>query len=356
MVSIVLDRVTKRFGAQVAVDALETSFGSGQVTCLLGPSGCGKTTLMRMIAGLEAPTSGRILIGGRDVAGVPPRHRDVGMVFQYPVMYPTLSVGENIEEPLRYDRSVGGAERGKRVDEMLDVLDMRDLRGALIDELNTGLRQKVAVGRAVARHAEVVLFDEPTTNIEVDAKLTLIRAIKAVTQRLRQTIVYVTHDQTEAMTLADSIALMERGRIVQQDAPRALYAAPRTRFAGWFLGSPGMNYVGAEVRDGAVHSLVLAAPIALPGGRGRPVVLGVRPEWVTVGAGRAEGEVTDCVIGIGGRRLMTVRLGAETLRIKCSAAEAVAPGGRVRFSVPPDRVVLFDDAGEAIEAAARMPA
>jgi ABC-type sugar transport system ATPase subunit len=196
------------------------------------------------------------------------------MVFQYPVMYPTLSVAENIEEPLRHDRRVSTSERAKRVDEMLDVLDMRPLRHAMIGELNTGLRQKVAVGRAVARQAEVVLFDEPTTNIEVDAKLQLIRAIKAVTERLRQTIVYVTHDQTEAMTLADSIALMEKGRIVQQDAPRALYAAPRTRFAGWFLGNPGMNYLAAEVRDGAVHADALTAPVPLPAG-----LAAVRSRW-----------------------------------------------------------------------------
>ncbi|NAZ37868.1 ABC transporter ATP-binding protein [Rubellimicrobium sp. CFH 75288] len=350
MVDIVLEGVTKRFGAQVAVDHLDTRFASGEVTCLLGPSGCGKTTLMRMIAGLETPSEGRILIGGRDVAGLPPRARDVGMVFQYPVMYPTLSVAENIEEPLRHDRRLSADERARRVDEMLDVLDMRALRDALIDELNTGLRQKVAVGRAVARHAEVVLFDEPTTNIEVDSKLQLIRAIKSVTSRLRQTIVYVTHDQTEAMTLADSIALMEAGRIVQQDAPRALYAAPRTRFAGWFLGNPGMNYLPVACRDGRVEADILSAPIPLPAGvQAGALTLGVRPEWITVGAGRAEGVVTDRVIGIGGRRLLTVRHGGETLRIKCAAAEAPPPGAPVRFSVPPDRVVLFDPEGRALE-------
>ena len=219
MVEIALHGVTRRFGRTVAVDALDTRFASRAVTCLLGPSGCGKTTLMRMIAGLDAPTEGRILIGDRDVTDLPARRRDVGMVFQYPVMYPTLTVAENIAEPLRQDRALSAAERGRRVDEMLDALDMRAEAGALIDELGSGERQKVAVGRAVARRAEVVLFDEPTTNIEVGAKLQLIRAIKAVTQRLRQTIVYVTHDQTEAMTLADEIALMRDGRIVQQDAP-----------------------------------------------------------------------------------------------------------------------------------------
>jgi ABC-type sugar transport system ATPase subunit len=341
MVDIVLDRVTKRFGGAVAGDALETTFASGEVTCLLGPSGCGKTTLMRMIAGLETPTSGRILIGGRDVAGLPPRRRDVGMVFQYPVMYPTLTVAENIEEPLRHDRAVDAAERARRVDEMLDVLDMRDLRGATIEELNAGLRQKVAVGRAVARHAAVVLFDEPTTNVEVNAKLTLIRAIKAVTTRLKQTIVYVTHDQTEAMTLSDTIALMQAGRIVQQDAPGRIYAAPRTRFAGWFIGNPGMNYLPATIRAGALSSPFLAAPLPAPGAPDGPAEIGVRPEWITVGDGPLEGAVLDSVIGIGGRRLMTLRTAGGDVAVKCGPERAAPPGARLRFAVPPERALVF---------------
>jgi ABC-type sugar transport system ATPase subunit len=343
MVEIALEKVTRRFGDFTAVDALTTAFASGEVTCLLGPSGCGKTTLMRMIAGLDDPTSGRILIDGQDVAGSPARARDVGMVFQYPVMYGTLTVGENIAEPLRRDRALGRAERARRVDEMLDVLDMADRRDAMIDELDAGQRQKVAVGRAMARHARVVLFDEPTTNVEVNAKLQLIRAIKAVTTRLRQTIVYVTHDQTEAMTLADSIALMEAGRIVQQDAPRTIYAAPRSRFAGWFIGNPGMNYLPAERREGAVVSPFLAAPLAMLAPATGTLTLGVRPEWIMVGDGPVEGEVVDSVISIGGRRLMTVRAAGETVAVKCDPGAAAPVGARVRFAVPPERVALFAD-------------
>ncbi len=156
--------------------------------------------------------AGRILFGGRDVTAHPTSRRNVGMVFQYPVMYPTLSVAENIALPLRQDRTVDAAERERRVAEMLDILDMRELADAFIEELDAGSRQKVAVGRAVARRSDIVLFDEPTTNVEVNAKLQLIRAFKTVVQRTRQTIVYVTHDQTEAMTLADRIALMRDGQ------------------------------------------------------------------------------------------------------------------------------------------------
>ena len=232
---------------------------------------------------------------------------------------------------------------------MLDALDMRGEAGALIDELGSGERQKVAVGRAVARRAEVVLFDEPTTGVEVGAKLQLIRAIKAVTQRLRQTIVYVTHDQTEAMTLADEIALMRDGRIVQQDAPRALYDAPRTRFAGWFLGNPGMSYVPLEARDGLLHSPLLAAPLRLDGPAPEgELALGVRPEWAEVGRGpaqgSAEGEVVDAVIATGGRRLLTLRCGEVEVRAKCRPGASAALGDRVRVTIPPERAVVF--AGE----------
>lgn len=343
MVDITLERVTKRFGDFTAVDAIDTRFPSGEVTCLLGPSGCGKTTLMRMIAGLEHVSEGRILVGGTDQGALPPRERDIGMVFQYPVMYPTLTVAENIAEPLRHDPRFDTKARAARVDEMLDVLDMREMRDAFIGDLNAGMRQKVAVGRAVARQAQVVLFDEPTTNVEVHAKLALIRAIKQVAGRLRQTIVYVTHDQTEAMTLGDGIALMQAGRIVQQDEPRHVYAAPQTTFAGWFIGSPGMNDLSAEVRDGALISPFLPAPIRLPGPVTGTVTLGARPEWMTVGSGLATGEVLDSVIGIGGRRLMTVCVGDSRIAVKCAPRDAAPVGSQINLSVAPDRATVFVD-------------
>ena len=262
MATITVDRVTKQFGHFTAVEDMDIRFADAEVTCLLGPSGCGKTTLMRMIAGLERPTSGRILFGDRDVTALPTATRNIGMVFQYPVMYPTLSVAENIALPLKQDRTLSAGERDRRVDEMLDVLDMRGMGKNLIGDLDLGNRQKVAVGRAIARRSAIVLFDEPTTNVEVNAKLQLIRAIKLVIQRTRQTIVYVTHDQTEAMTLADRIALMFGGKIVQYDTPARLYDEPLTEFGGWFLGSPGMNFVGAEVRDGRITAPLAGRPSA----------------------------------------------------------------------------------------------
>ena len=347
MVDIVIDHVTRLFGSLKAVNDLDIRFESGEVTCLLGPSGCGKTTLMRMIAGLESPSSGRILFGDKDVTRIPTRDRNVGMVFQYPVMYPTLSVAENIEEPLKHDRNIDRAERARRVDEMLDVLDMRDRRHAMMGELSAGLRQKVAVGRSVARYASVVLFDEPTTNVEINAKLQLIRAFKTITRRLKQTIVYVTHDQTEAMTLGDHIALMDAGRIVQYERPRTLYSEPATRFAGWFLGNPGMNYFPA-VRDGAaVGSPLLPEPVTLPDAVDGELVFGVRPERTELFAdpvpGSVAAQVIDRVISSAGRELITVEAEGNTLKVKRPLGAASLGTGAIHLSIPRAHLFLFAD-------------
>ena len=347
MATITVDRVTKQFGRFTAVADMDIRFADAEVTCLLGPSGCGKTTLMRMIAGLERPTSGRILFGDRDVTALPTATRNIGMVFQYPVMYPTLSVAENIALPLKQDRALSAGERDRRVDEMLDVLDMQGMGKSLIGDLDLGNRQKVAVGRAIARRSAIVLFDEPTTNVEVNAKLQLIRAIKLVIQRTRQTIVYVTHDQTEAMTLADRIALMFGGKIVQYDTPARLYDEPLTEFGGWFLGSPGMNFVAAEVRDGRITAPILAEPLPVPAtlttiGK---VSLGVRPEWIglhgTAQPGSVPGILRDRTVGIAGRYVTKVSIGAVDVKVKTDGRPPVPIGGTVHLTPDRHRIMLY---------------
>ena len=348
MPDIRLDGLTRRFGAATAVDDVSMVFAEGTVTCLLGPSGCGKTTLMRMIAGLETPTAGRIRFGDRDVTRLSARQRGVAMVFQYPVMYRTLTVAENIELPLARDRSLSAAERRARVDEVLDVLDLSAQRGLRIGDLDMGARQKVAVGRAIARRCDVVLFDEPTTNVEVHAKLQLIHAFKEFRRRVRQTIVYVTHDQTEAMTLADQIALMQAGVLSQCAAPRVLYDQPDSEFGGWFLGSPGMNFLDPLGEDGGqVRFAGIAGAVAAPSGGTAGLRAGIRPEYVRVfaqaGAGRVAGRVTGDCITIGGQHLLTLSVDGAELKAKVPPDGGMAAGSAAYVECPAEHVMLFRD-------------
>jgi ABC-type sugar transport system ATPase subunit len=327
MVDITFRGLSRIFNGVAAVNDISATFPSGSVTCLLGPSGCGKTTLMRMIAGLETPSRGQILFGSRDVTKLTPRARNIAMVFQYPVMYRTLTVEENIALPLGRDRGLSVAERRHRVDEVLEVLQLTALRRGRMEELDIGTRQRVAVGRSIARRCDVILFDEPTTNVEVHAKLELIRAFKLFREKLRQTVIYVTHDQTEAMTLADQIALMQAGVISQCAAPRTLYERPESEFGGWFLGNPGMNFIAPRVRgDGALDVDLLAHPLAMPDGGAETLRLGFRPERVEVTAPGAAGSLTARVerrfITIGGQYLLTLLIGETRLRARASAEVA----------------------------------
>ncbi len=341
-----LEGLTRRFGAATAVDDVSMVFPAGTVTCLLGPSGCGKTTLMRMIAGLETPTAGRIRFGERDVTRLSARQRGVAMVFQYPVMYRTLTVAENIELPLARDRGLSAPERRARVDEVLDVLDLSAQRGLRIGELDMGARQKVAVGRAIARRCDVVLFDEPTTNVEVHAKLQLIRAFKEFRRRMRQTVVYVTHDQTEAMTLADQIALMQTGVLSQCAAPRTLYDQPDSEFGGWFLGSPGMNFLDPVGEAGEQERFAgIGAAIAVPPGGVSGVRAGIRPEYVRVfpqpAPGRVAARVTGDCITIGGQHLLTLGVDGAELKAKVPPGGGMAPGSAAYVECPAEHVMLF---------------
>src|SRR5262245_61035220 len=256
MSEIRVEHLTKAFKEVVAVDDVSFTFAESEVTCLLGPSGCGKTTLMRMIAGLEKPTTGEIYFGEQRVTRLKPSQRDIGMVFQYPVVYRGISVERNIELPL-LSAKLSAEERKRRIQTVVEILGLQDSLNKDITQLDNGTRQKVAVARAVARQPRIILFDEPITNVDANAKLQLKRAFKELTRQLRQTIVYVTHDQTEAMTLADRIALMQDGKIVQCDAPRELYNQPADVFAGWFLGNPGMNFFPATItRDRSSPALI----------------------------------------------------------------------------------------------------
>jgi ABC-type sugar transport system ATPase subunit len=363
MSDIRVERLLKTFGSLRAVDDISFAFPEGQVTCLLGPSGCGKTTLMRIIAGLEAPTAGDVYFGDRRVTPLPPRKREIGMVFQYPVVYKGISVRRNIELPLQ-SMKLSNAERTRRVDEVIDLLGLGASAGLDVSRLDNGTRQKVAVAREVARQPRIILFDEPITNVDATSKLQLKRAFKELTRRLSQTIVYVTHDQTEAMTLADQIALMRDGKIVQCDEPRALYDHPADRFGGWFLGNPGMVFfeTTAVARDGAaaLESPALAGALQLPAtAPGVPVVYGIRPEKIEVRATAAPGFVPAKLdrtsIQIGGQHLLQLAipgLGAQSVKAKVAPERGAAlrAGEQVWVGLPLDRITVFDADGGRIEA------
>ena len=352
MPDIRLASLTRRFGDLTAVNDVTMTFPEGTVTCLLGPSGCGKTTLMRMIAGLEAPSSGRVIFGNREVTRLPARRRDVGMVFQYPVMYRTCSVQGNIELALRGER-LSETDRRRRIEDVLEILQLGEYRDRQIGDLDIGTRQKVAVGRAIARSCNVILFDEPTTNVDVHAKLQLIRAFKQFRLRFRQTIVYVTHDQTEAMTLADQIALMRDGVISQCSPPRQLYEQPNTEFGGWFLGNPGMNFLSPRTeRDGGVLFDIFPHPIVSPSGGGTDLRLGIRPEYIRVlppaAPGLVQARVLRRCITIGGQSLLTLAVGDARLKAKVAPEVAGRAGDQVSIDCPLEHVVFF-------RAGARLP-
>jgi ABC-type sugar transport system ATPase subunit len=351
MADVRVEGLRRQFGSLMAVKDVSFVFPEGAVTCLLGPSGCGKTTLLRMIAGLERPSAGTIRFGDRDVTTLAARRRDVAMVFQYPVMYRTLNVVENIELPLANDRTLTVAERRRRVDEAIEILELGDARRLHIDRLNLAARQKVAVGRAIARRAAVTLFDEPTTNVEVHAKLALIRAFKELRRHVRQTIVYVTHDQTEAMTLADQIALMREGEIVQCAPPRELYDQPNSEFGGWFLGNPGMNFLTVQPAEGSGFAVDgVPFPLAAPLLELEDVRFGIRPEYIRIAATPLPDSVPARVlrraVAIGGQHLVTLAVGGSRIKAKVPPAEgpsrgAPEVGSNVFVVCPIEHAILF---------------
>lgn len=347
MLDIRVENLRKEFGSVVAVDDLTITFPAGSTTCLLGPSGCGKTTLMRMIAGLETPTRGEVYFGDRCVTKLSTRARNIGMVFQYPVVYRGSNVRENIELPLRAEK-LSKAEIDRRIDEVVELLEMRHAVDASIEELDNGTRQKVAVARAVARRPQIILFDEPITNVDISSKLQLKRALKELVTRLKQTILYVTHDQTEAMTLADQIALMKDGRIVQYAPPRELYDRPNDVFGGWFLGNPGMNFIENFVngsQQGAFTSPLFARPLRLDGRAAGPLTLGVRPEHVRVyPAPRSDAvpaRVLSRAIVVGGQQLVALQVADFVLKAKVAADVGRTLTQEAWVHVPLERVTLF---------------
>lgn len=359
MAEIRLEKLRKEYGKLVAVRDVTITFPTSTVTCLLGPSGCGKTTLMRMIAGLEEPTQGEIYFDNERVTDQSPSKRNIGMVFQYPVVYKGISIYRNIELPLLEDK-LPEAERRKRIEDVAEILGMADSLYKDVSEVDTGTRQKVAVARAVARRPRIILFDEPITNVDVSAKVQLKRALKNLTRQHQQTIIYVTHDQTEAMTLADEIALMKDGEIVQRDTPRQLYNHPNDVFGGWFLGNPGMNFIEYEVESGPggnqLCGPLFPSPVFVSGLNGQhKVSIGIRPEHVRAGIEAAPAAVRGSIlrksIVVGGQYLLAIRIGDKVLKAKVTPEIGQQVRSEVWVEFPLDCITLFGTDGHRLNAA-----
>ena len=286
MASVTYDNATRIYpnGVKPAVDSLNLSIADGEFLVLVGPSGCGKSTALRMLAGLEDINSGRVLIGDRDVTNVPPKDRDIAMVFQNYALYPHMTVADNMGFALKI-AGVDKAERDARVLEAAKLLDLEQYLKRKPKELSGGQRQRVAMGRAIVRSPQVFLMDEPLSNLDAKLRVQTRTQIASLTRRLKVTTVYVTHDQVEAMTMGDRVAVLKDGQLQQVDTPRNLYDFPANVFVAGFIGSPAMNLLQLPVVDGGVKFGDVVHPVpssTLDAASGQTVTLGVRPEDLDV--------------------------------------------------------------------------
>ncbi|WP_332609132.1 ABC transporter ATP-binding protein [Achromobacter sp. ESBL13] len=280
MSSIVLDNLTKQYGGAAAIHGVSFTVPAGSFTVLLGPSGCGKSTTLRMIAGLDTPTSGTIRIGDRDVTQLPPAKRRISMVFQSYALFPHLSVRENILFGLKV-RKEPARDFDRRLQRVAGLLGLEHLLDRKPSQLSGGQQQRVALGRAVISEAPVCLMDEPLSNLDAQLRHEMRREIRALQQDLGITMVYVTHDQTEAMSMADQVVLLRGGQIEQHDTPDGLYARPATEFAARFIGTPPMNLIGLAAANGAAVIAGTQGPVIANAPAGA-VKLGVRPEHIRI--------------------------------------------------------------------------
>ncbi|MFM7270586.1 MAG: ABC transporter ATP-binding protein [Actinomycetes bacterium] len=354
MARVVLDHVTKRFGAVTAVNDLCLEVVDREFLVLLGPSGCGKSTALRMIAGLEDPTDGRIAIGDRVVNDVEPKDRDIAMVFQSYALYPHMSVARNIEFPLR-SRKVPEAERAPLVEEAARALGLTELLERKPAQLSGGQRQRVALARAIVRRPAVFLMDEPLSNLDAKLRVQTRAELIELQRRLDATVVYVTHDQVEAMTMGHRIAIMNDGVLQQIGPPQEVYERPANLFVARFIGAPPMNTItGTVVAEGIETSLVTAGGrVGLPGPLGvaaraaaGEVVLGVRPEHLDLDPdGPIEARVA-VVESLGHERHVVCRLeDGQLVIVRQGSDEARAlEGESVRLRAAPGGVHLFDAA------------
>ena len=339
MPTIEIRKVTKRFGDFVAVQDADLKVAAGEVVCLLGPSGCGKTTTLRMIAGLERETSGDVIIAGRNMNGLTPEKRDIAMVFQFYALYPALNVGQNIAMPLHYEK-LSKEETGRRVMKVANILHLTDVLERMPGQVSEGEKQRIAVARAIVRDPNCFLFDEPLSRLDVELRESMRGQIKEVLSGLSKATVIVTHDQLEALTMADRIAIMRDGRIEQVGTPHDVFAKPANVFVASFIGTPQMNLVEADLKsfaDGkaaislAGSNIEIAADPAVSRLKPSKVTVGIRPRAFTAIAEKAKDTINALAE-------LIEPMGAETL-----IHARTAMGGDIRVVVPRDMRVKIGE-------------
>ncbi len=347
MASVEIRDVRKSFGTTAVIHGVSIDISDGEFVILVGPSGCGKSTLLRMIAGLESITAGEIRIGNRVVNNVPPKERDIAMVFQNYALYPHMTVADNMAFSLKLRRAPK-AEIQLRVNRAAEILGLQNYLDRYPRQLSGGQRQRVAMGRAIVRDPQVFLFDEPLSNLDAKLRVQMRTEIKELHQRLKTTTVYVTHDQIEAMTMADKIVVMHDGIVEQIGAPLELYDYPANLFVAGFIGSPAMNFIKGKVVAGDPPQVVTDTGIVLPvkdlapGMDGRPVIYGIRPEHFVRDSEKGIPVEVSVVEPTGSETQVFARLGGQDIVGVFRERIAVGPGDKLPLSPDPNLVHLFD--------------
>src|SRR3954452_5202583 len=347
MASVGIRDVKKAFGTTHVIHGVNISIADGEFVVLVGPSGCGKSTLLRMIAGLENITGGEIRIGDRLVNNVPPKERDIAMVFQNYALYPHMTVAANMGFSLKL-RSAPKSEIDQRVERAANILGLKPLLERYPRQLSGGQRQRVAMCRAIVRDPQVFLFDEPLSNLDAKLRVAMRTEIRELHQRLKTTTVYVTHDQIEAMTMADKIVVMHDGIVEQIGTPLELYDRPDNQFVAGFIGSPAMNFLKGQVKSNGRASfegpngVTLPLVGAPPNSDGRPAVYGVRPEHFTIADDGAEAEIV-VVEPTGSETQVFAKLGGQQVVAVFRERHQLNPGDKVRLKPNPALVHLFDE-------------
>jgi multiple sugar transport system ATP-binding protein len=346
MAAVALNDVRKAFGASEVLHGVDIEIADGEFCVLVGPSGCGKSTLLRMIAGLENITSGEIAIGGRVVNQVHPKERDIAMVFQNYALYPHMTVAAN----MGFSLALRGTEKAliaERVRAAAEILGLVPYLERFPRQLSGGQRQRVAMGRAIVRKPQVFLFDEPLSNLDAKLRVAMRTEIKELHQRLKTTTVYVTHDQIEAMTMADRIVVMHDGRVEQIGSPLELYDRPANQFVAGFIGSPAMNFLEGTVRAGSAAHVQTPAGSRLPlppaagAADGRAVVYGIRPEHLDLAEDGFDAEVV-VIEPTGSETQLYARVGEQEIVAVFRERHSFAPGQKIRLRPRAEVAHIFD--------------